>query len=115
MSIPGHGVPPRASRCPGTAGSESGAARPVLVPSRTPPERNNSSTDHAIRGKAGEDFPGVHRAVERTCRSVPPQEPQDLSWLSARLPKRSTCLLYVGYAQVFLATSGATPVLDEGD
>ena len=71
------------------------------------------ATDHAARGKAAEDRRGVDRDDRAwRVRLSSFRSPSAFAWQSAMRPRRYTCLLRVGYAQVSRGTSGATPALD---
>src|SRR5712691_3199101 len=111
-STPRDGAPIGAWQGPALAAPGSGAARSGRAPSGTQRAPDDKSTGHAVRGKAGDDLPGVHRGVVHGCRSVQPQEPRNLWWQSAMPLGQYAYPLRAGYAQVSQTASGATQALD---
>src|SRR5262249_19776983 len=107
MSLPRFCAPPPASRGPALVVRASTAVPPVQVPSGTRHVHNNNSTLRAAREKTVAGLPGVDTGVGRRCMSRQLHELPSLARQATKLPKRYTCRLHVGYAQVFLATSGA--------
>src|SRR5215813_4333772 len=95
---PSHGAPPGASQGPALAVRASRAVQPIHTPSGMRRVLDKHSTDHAAQGKAGEDYPGVHKGVERGCRLVPPQQQLALWWQSTMPLERSASLLLAGHA-----------------
>src|SRR5207249_8862920 len=104
-SSPRHDALPGAWQRLGRAAPRTGAAHPVRVPSGTPCVLDNNSTNHAARGQAGAELPGVHRDVGHGGRSVVPREPQSLWSPSAMILGRSACPLHAGDALMSLVTS----------
>src|SRR5262245_31219445 len=104
-SPPKHGAPPGAWQSLGLAALSPGAVHPGHVPCAARHGCYNNGASHAARGKAGEDHPGIGRAVEHEYRSVRIQEPRSLSWQAAIPRERSTCPLLAGCALMSLVTS----------
>src|SRR5262249_37125706 len=92
--------------------ADHGERRIHALPPKIQQPSNNNAIVHAPREKAVASLPDVGRAAERACTPLPLRLRHSLSQQLAMRPRRSTCLLRVGYAQVSQAVSGVTEALD---